>query len=425
MFALIDCNNFFVSCERVRHPELVGRPVVVLSNNDGCVVALSNEVKALGIKRGVPLFKIRGLVERYRIAVLSSDHRFYSAISQKVMDSLRELDLGLEVYSVDEAFIRIPAELGEPQDFGRYVVEKIMLEVGVPVSIGIAPTRTLAKVAAHFAKKYPGYRGCCIIDSEKRRLKALELTDVADVWGIGRRLAPKLKSIGVTTALDFAMLDRQQVASGFGINGERTWRELNGETCVEYSGDSTAKSIMVSRSFERDIFSLAELEQAVCAFSTIIGKKLRRQHGYATQIGVFIATNRFHTNQPQYTRSVACELPEATDYTPHLVSAARELLGQIYRRGYGYKRAGVMVPKVMPSAAIQRGLFDDPELSARHKRLMQVADTLANSNPGAPPVRIAALGNGLAPLLRNGADTDHKSSDILPHTGENSLPFGF
>ncbi|MCM1004715.1 MAG: Y-family DNA polymerase [Prevotella sp.] len=427
MFALIDCNNFFVSCERVRYPHLEGRPVIVLSNNDGCAVAMSNEAKALGIKRGDPLFKIKDIVNRNKVATLSGDHRFYSAVSQQVMDSLAELDLGLEVYSVDEAFLHIPSELGSPQEFGQYVVQKVRQDTGIPVSVGIAPTRTLAKVAARFAKKYPGYKGCAIIDNEERRLKALQLTDVADVWGIGRRQAPKLRGLGVINALDFAQMERSNIKALFSVTGERTWRELNGEPCIEYTKEETAKSIMASRSFERDIYSLAELEQAVCAFATIIGKKLRRQGGYAAQLGVFLATNRFHTGQPQYSRMEVCQLPVATDYTPDLVAAARQVLRQVFRRGYGYKRAGVSVPKVIPAEAVQRGLFDDPEIEKRHKRLMQVADTLANSNPGAPPIRIAALGSGLGPMLRDGAEDSEAATnpDILPHVGDRSLPFGF
>lgn len=428
MFALIDCNNFFVSCERVRYPHLEGRPVIVLSNNDGCAVAMSNEAKALGIKRGDPLFKIRDIVNRYKVATLSGDHRYYAATSRKVMDSLAELDLGLEVYSVDEAFLNIPAELGAPQEFGQYVVTKVKEETGIPVSVGIAHTRTLAKVAARFAKKYPGYRGCSIIDTEERRCKALQLTDVADVWGVGRRLAPRLRSMGVVNALQFAMLPRTEVKSIFSVTGERTWRELNGEPCIEYTREETAKSIMASRSFERDIFSITELEQAICSFATIIGKKLRAQRGFATQVGVFVATNRFHAG-PQYHRSQICNLPQATNYTPDIVSASREMLRCVYKYGYGYKRAGVLVPKVVPAAAVQRGLFDDPALDARRSRLMQVADRLANSSPGKPPVRLAALGSGLSPMIHDGTENTETaggtSADILPHVGENRLPFGF
>lgn len=425
MFALVDCNNFFVSCERVRNPLLESKPVIVLSNNDGCAVALSNEVKALGIKRGVPLFKIKEMVHRHNIHVLSGDHRYYSALSGKVMESLAELDLNLEIYSIDEAYLTIPPDLGEPAEFGRYIVKKIKEDTGIPVSIGIAATRTLAKVAARFAKKYPGYRGCCLIDSEERRLKALELTDIADVWGIGRRLSPQLKIMGIRTALQFAQLSVKQAHDIHGVNAERTWRELNGEPCIEYVHDETSKSIMASRSFERDIYTLGELEQAVCVFAGIIGKKLRKQGGYATQLSVFVATNRFRTNSPQYKNSALCMLPEATDFTPALASAAREMLRKVFRSGYGYKRAGVAVPKVVPAASVQLGLFDDPDILARKRRLMQVTDSLALKNPAAPPVRIAAIGDGLRSLVAHKSANGDTPPEIFPHVGENTLPFGF
>lgn len=421
MFALVDCNNFFVSCERVRNPQLEGRPVIVLSNNDGCAVALSNEAKALGIKRGDPLFKVKHIVERNGVVALSGDHHFYAAVSHKVMDSLAELDLGLEVYSVDEAYLKLPTELGDLAEFGRYVGQKVRQDTGVPVSIGIASTRTLAKVAARFAKKYPGYLGCCLIDNEQRRLKALGLTDITDVWGIGRRLAPKLRLEGIYSALDFATLPRNTVNKLYGVTGERTWRELNGEPCIGHTKEETAKSIMASRSFEHDIYTLAELEQVICVFAGIIGKKLRRQEGFATEVGVFIGTNRFNTNRPQYYKSAVIPLEEATNFTPHLAGTARQVLRSVWRQGYGYKRAGVFVPKVIPAAAVQRGLFDDPRLADKRKRLMRVADTLSGHNPGSPPVRIAAMGDGLRPFVRSSAP----GGEQMPHVGEDSLPFGF
>lgn len=402
LYALIDCNNFFVSCERVRYPGLAAKPVIVLSNNDGCVVAMSNEAKALGIVRGVPLFKIRHIVERHRITVLSGDHHYYSMLSARVMQSLRSLDLTTEVYSVDEAFLHIPSDLGDPEDFGRYVVQKILADTGIPVSIGIASTKTLAKVAARFAKKYPGYKGCCIIDSDTKRLKALGLTPVADVWGIGRRFAPRLAVLGVDSALDFSRMQIERVRSLMGIHGERTWRELNGEPCVTVSAkDKAAKTVMASRSFERDIFTFSELQQALCVFASIVGKKLRRKGSYAAEVGVFIATNRFRATT-QYKASRSRALPEATDYTPDLARVAIELLKEVYRRGYGYKRAGLFIPRVLPSAAVQPGLFDDTKALEKRRKIMKVADTLNSSAPhmSYAPLRIAAAGEGLAPLIR-------------------------
>ena len=233
MFALVDCNNFFVSCERVFRPELASRPVIVLSNNDGCAVALSNEAKALGLKRGNPYFKVKDICERHGVAVLSGNHRLYGDMSSRVMATLQALtDAPLEVYSIDEAFIVIPEGVGDVADFGRYVVERVKRLTGIPTSMGIAPTKTLAKVAARFAKKYPGYKGACLIDSEEKRLKALALTEVGEVWGIGRRLSRKLTERGIDTALKLASLDENTVTRLFTVTGLRTWRELNGTPCI-------------------------------------------------------------------------------------------------------------------------------------------------------------------------------------------------
>lgn len=400
MFALIDCNNFFVSCERSRRPELASRPVIVLSNNDGCAVALSNEAKALGIRRGVPLFQIKDLVQRYGIVIISGDHHFYSACSRRVMAVLRSFDLPLEVYSIDEAFLHLPPDLGDPPGFGRYVADMVRTSCSIPVGIGIAATKTLAKIAARFAKKYPGYRGCCMIGNEAQRRRALELTDTADVWGIGRRLAPRLHLMGITNAAEYADLEREVVRARFGVNGERTWRELRGEPCVDSVNDQANKTILSSRSFERDIFTFAELRQALCVFADIVGEKLRAQHSYAAELGIFIATNRFHTRSPQYSNSVQTTLPLPTAYTPALAAAATALLERIFRPGYGYKRAGIIVPRIVPGGAYQPSLFEDPARRERRARLMRAVDALNAQSPGTPAIRIAAIGDGLTSLVR-------------------------
>ncbi|MBD5231545.1 MAG: Y-family DNA polymerase [Bacteroidales bacterium] len=400
MFALIDCNNFFVSCERVRHPELNGHPVIVLSNNDGCVVAISNEAKALGITRGIPFFKIRPLVSRYNVAVFSGAHHYYAKCSERVMQSLRELDAGLEIYSIDEAFLHLDDDFGDFADYGRYVVEKVWKEAVIPVSVGLAPTKTLAKVAARFAKKYPGYRGACVIDNEQKRLKALSLTAIEDVWGIGRRLSRMLRLEGINTAADFMALDRKEVRRLINVNGERTWRELRGEVCIEDTERRAEnKSLLASRSFDHDLHSLLEVEQAICTFAAIIGRKLRAQQGFATDLEVFIATNRFATSSAQYSKSAYMHLPEPTCFTPLLAQYATELLHSIYNPAYGYKRAGVSVRHIMSSEARQPGLFDDPRQLEKRRRLMRVTDRLNASSPGHDTLRIAAMGDGLHGLV--------------------------
>ncbi len=413
MYALIDCNNFFVSCERIRHPELLARPVVVLSNNDGCVVAMSDEAKALGIKRGIPLFKIRGIVERGRVAVLHGSHSYYSHISKMVMESLRSLELHTEVYSVDEAFLEIPDQTGEPAEFGRYIVGKVKSDVGIPVSVGMASTRTLAKLAARFAKKYPGYGGCCLIDTDEKRLKALTLTPVADIWGIGRRHSPLLAERGISTALQFASLPLSRVRAMLHLPGERTWRELNGEACIDRgTKDDDAKSILSSRTFERDIYTLGELKQALCVFAGTICRKLRRQGGYAAELCVFLRTNRFHTSSPQYSNHISCRLADPTNYTPDIAAEGIRLLETIYRKGYGYKQAGMSVSRIIPRDALQPSLFDEPDdKPEKQQRLMKVADALNASSDGLPSIRMAAMGDGLRSLTRGSNNPDMMPPD--------------
>ncbi len=400
LYLLIDCNNFFVSCERLRHRELLHRPVVVLSNNDGCIVAMSNEAKALGLRRGAPLFQMRDLIREQNVAVLSGDHEFYSACSRKVMHVLRRIDPELEVYSVDEAFLHLPAEIGDLAEFGRYIARHVMEKTGIPVSVGIAPTKTLCKIAAGFAKKYPGYRGACVIDNELRRQKALELTRIEDVWGVGRRLSRSFRFQGINTAADFVRLERSRVVKLSGVTGERTWHELRGMSCIENHREATNKSIMSSRTLEREVYTLQELREIICAFIDTISRKLREQQTYALDLEVFIATNRFRTGQLPYTPSASQTLPEATNYTPALAETADLLLKKIFRPGYGYKRAGVCVHNILHKSALQPGLFDDPEQRNKRERLMQVADKLNRTLRGHTALSIAAKGDGLKQHLK-------------------------
>ena len=276
MYALVDCNNFFVSCERAFQPELEGRPVVVLSNNDGCVVARSNESKAMGIKMGTPFFKVRYLVEQGRLVARSSNYTLYGDLSSRVMSILAEAAPRLEVYSIDEAYMdmdgvaadRVPGICSD-------LIRKIRRWTGIPVSIGIADTKTLAKVANHFAKKYKGYKGVCVIDSDDKIRKALALTPIADVWGIGRRGAPRLEAAGVKTALDFIGRPVEWVRGMMGIGGIRIWGELQGRRMVEDERDEKRKSICTSRSFDMTLTDLDEITLRVSDFAGKCAEKLR------------------------------------------------------------------------------------------------------------------------------------------------------
>lgn len=401
MFGLVDCNNFFVSCERVFRPELIGRPVIVLSNNDGCSVALSNEAKALGFKRGDPYFKIKAECERYGVIVFSGNHRLYGDMSRRVMATLASLSDGLEVYSVDEAFIRMDPRLGPLDEYGRYVVEHVRKCTGIPVSLGIARTKTLAKLASRFAKKYPGYRGACLLDTPDKERKALELTAVGDVWGVGRRTLARFDRIGIHTALDFASLSQDVIKGMFSVVGQRTWQELNGVSCIPYEVTAPDKKTMTSsRSFAADIHDWEPLRQAVCTFAAILGRKLRAQRSHALELSVFVATNRFHEHDPQYWNMAAVRLPRPTADTPMLAKAATEALRKVYRPGYGIKKAGVTINKLSGPEGYQAGLFDDQSDMERRARLMAVMDSI-NASPGmADTVRIASMGDGVDPLLR-------------------------
>ena len=301
MYALVDCNNFFVSCERAFQPELEGRPVVVLSNNDGCVVARSNESKAMGIKMGTPFFKVRYLVEQGRLVARSSNYTLYGDLSSRVMSILAEAAPRLEVYSIDEAYMdmdgvaadRVPGICSD-------LIKKIRRWTGIPVSIGIADTKTLAKVANHFAKKYKGYKGVCVIDSDDKIRKALALTPIAEVWGIGRRGAPRLEAAGVKTALDFIGRPVEWVRGMMGIGGIRTWGELQGRRMVEDERDEKRKSICTSRSFDMALTDLDEITLRVSDFAGKCAEKLRDDGTAAYSVAVFLQTNRFRDDLPQY-----------------------------------------------------------------------------------------------------------------------------
>ena len=408
MIGLADCNNFFVSCERVFQPALQGRPVIVLSNNDGCAVALSNEAKALGFKRGDPYFKIRTECDRHGVAVLSGNHRLYSDMSDRVMATLRALSSGdTEVYSVDEAFIYLDPGLGDLGEYGRYVVDTVRRHTGIPISLGIANTKTLAKVAARFAKKYAGYAGACLMDTPYKVEKALDMTPIGDVWGIGRRHRVKLCDRGINTALQFASLEADAVRRLMGITGLRTWQELHGEAVIRQElTPPERQTLTASRSFARDIYSSEEMRQAMSAFASIVGRKLRERKLMAEELKVFLATNRFHDQAPQYFNSVSVHLPEATDYTPAIAHAAATAMESIYRDGYGYKKAGITLSRLVDTRHRQLNLFTDTETDAKRRRLMEAVDRINSASASERDrVRIASMGDGLTDLTRREHDS--------------------
>ena len=362
LFGLADCNNFFVSCERVFRPNLNGKPVIVLSNNDGCVISRSNEAKALGIKMGVPLFQIRNEIEKYNIAIFSSNYVLYGDMSHRVMSLLSCYTPKLDQYSIDEAFIDF-SDMGDSkymQKYGQEIVRTVGKGTGIPISLGIAPTRTLAKVASKFAKKYKGYHGCCIIDTEEKRQKALDLFEVGDVFGIGRKMKEHLSKYGIRTAADFARLDGEWVRTAFSITGYRTWRELHGEACISLDELPAKKSICVSRSFaDEGITDKQKLEEAVANFASDCARKLREQNTICRQLTVFAYTSRFRTDLPQDFININIRLEIGTNDTSEIIKNAIEGLRANYREGnFAYKKAGVILWDISSANAVQGNLFD-------------------------------------------------------------------
>lgn len=373
MIGVVDCNNFFVSCERVFAPKLIGRPAVVLSSNDGCVVARSNEAKAMGIAMGIPFFKVKGLVESGQLCALSSNYALYGDMSRRVMSVIRRHVPEMEQYSIDECFIVLP-EIEDYQAFGCRLSQIVEQWTGIPVSVGLAHTKTLAKLASRFAKKHKGYRGCCLIDTQEKRRKALELTNLRDVWGIGRKSAAKLEQMGLHTAWQFARSEQKQIRKLMGVAGEETWRELNGESVLGLTMPTQRKSIQSTRSFNRPLLTTRELHTALADFCAQVAEKLRKENACARTVGIFFATDRFNPNVPFIQRTAIHSFDVATADPREFSSATRGLLEGIYTDGIPTKRAGVWVDGI-EHAAIQRGLFDRVDRE-RQKRLLQTIDSV-------------------------------------------------
>lgn len=390
MFGLMDCNNFYASCERVFNPALNGKPVVVLSNNDGCVIARSNEAKALGIKMGVPAYQIKQEVREQGVAVFSSNYTLYGDMSSRVMSILSEIAPEIEIYSIDEAFINLEGIMNL-QSLGAAIVNRVIRGTGIPVSLGIAPTKTLAKVANKFAKKYPAYQRLCIIDTDEKRIKALKLTDIADVWGIGHRQAVKLEQQGVKTAYDFTRLSGSWVRKNMTVTGERTWKELRGLSCIDMETAPPAKKqICTSRSFGKMIEDFTTMSEAIATHASTCARKLRQQKSYAISLMVFIHTNNFREDLPQYWKNTHIKLPVPTDDTLEIVHHALAGLNNIFMKGYQYKKAGVIITEIA-SGGVQQNLFDTIDRNKRN-RLMQALDKI-NGNFHSH-VRLAVQGNG-------------------------------
>ena len=379
MYGIVDCDNCYVSCERVFRPDLKDKPVVVLSNNDGCVVARSNEAKRMGIKAGMPYYQLEEQYPNHKIAVFSSNYELYGELTARVVEIVRKEVPAYFRYSIDECFIYLDGmDHLDLKTWGEQLHRRIKQYVGMPVSIGLAPTKTLAKMASYFAKKYQGYRHCCLIDCEEKRIKALKLYPIGEVWGIGRRYATRLESLGVRNAYDFARHNESWVHSTFNnIVILRTWRELNGEDCIANEEMAKKKSICTSRSFNGMIDNLEDLRTHVSNYAARCAEKLRKQGTVATIVGVFLNTNPFREDLAQYWNFQETRLITPSSSTITIVKAASDVLQEIYRPGYRYKKAGVIVMGIGPNSPIQQDLFDiNAEQFEKMRRLDSVIDRI-------------------------------------------------
>lgn len=388
VIALVDANNFYVSCERVFDPKLLGHPVVVLSNNDGCIIARSNEAKSLGLKMGAPLFKSRRLIEEHGVAVYSSNYALYRDMSHRVMDALHEFTPEVEIYSIDEAFMRLDAEgATRLRRRGVEVREKVRAWTGIPVSVGLAPTKTLAKIANRHAKQSPAAtQGVLDLLGESEQTSALEATPVGDVWGVGPAYSKMLKAAGVTTARKLRDADRRWVRRRMTVVGARIVEELRGVSCLPLEEcPRSKKSLTCSRSFGVPVESLGEMREAVGVYMTRAAERLRRSKLAAGVVTVFLNTSRFGGG-PQYGNSVTYDLASPTDVTGELLEWALRGVEQIYRVGFKYKKAGVMLHHLVPADQLSKRLFGDEDFE-RARRVMGAVDAI-NARHGRDTVRL-------------------------------------
>lgn len=399
MYALCDCNNFFVSCERVFRPDLEGKPVVVLSGNDGCVVSRSNEAKTLGIKMGIPYFQIEAMAKKKGVTAFSSNFSLYGDLSSRVMSILAKHTPRLEQYSVDEAFMHcnhMPTD--ELKTYYEQVVKQVRKWVGIPISIGIAPTKTLAKIASKYAKQYPGYHGVCIIDTEEKRQKALQGFAIEDVWGIGRQAQKKLAAANIQTAWDFAQQLPIFAKNLLHKPGVQTWQELNAVDCIDITDRPERQSISQSRTFQTGISDRATIEKALVDFMSYCAEKMRKQGSVCQQFIVYAHTSRFAEQDTHVIHQVVT-LPIPTAITSELV---RYMLVALRRqwRAYPYKKAGVVLMNLSPATNQQQVLFDERPRE-RDERLQKAIDNI-NRQYGKPAVKIGTqiLATDAKPLTK-------------------------
>lgn len=392
MIALVDCNNFYASCERVFNPSLHGLPIVVLSNNDGCVIARSNEAKALGIRMGVPAFEIKEILDKNNVKVFSSNYTLYGDMSNRVMNSLKEFSPEVEVYSIDESFLGLHGmDHLDLTVYGRTIVKTVTKNTGIPVSIGMAPTKTLAKLANKLAKKTPFSMGVMVLDSEEKIMDAIKGCPIGEVWGIGNQYAIFLNRFNIKTAFDLTRMPKGWIQKELTVVGLRMWNELKGIPQIDIEQEiPSKKNICTSRSFGEMQKEYEFIEEAVSTYAARCGEKLRKQHSCARVIMVFLHTNQYRQDLPQYGKNIVINLPMASNNTAELIHYARLGLKRIYKKGYLYKKAGIIVSEFVPEDEIQQDLFciSKPE---KQKFVMNAMDKL-NLRYGRDKIRISTQG---------------------------------
>ena len=397
LFALVDVNNFYVSCERVFQPKLEQVPMVVLSNNDGCAVARSAEVKALGVKMGTPWFQMQDLAKQHGITAYSSNYTLYGDMSNRVVQVLRGFTPHLEVYSIDESFLQIETVLKQyPNtiELGQSIKQKVKETTGLPVCVGIGASKTLAKLANHLAKKHPQFLGVCDVNamSKEELYQWMSETAVDEVWGVGRRIAKKLKAQGIQSVFDLLQASPQAMRQQFGVVMERLCYELRGVSCLKLEEVAPAKQqIIASRSFGKLVTTQAELAQSVATHAARAAEKLRAQDSVTGAITVFIQTNPFKQNEPQHHQSITVPLADATDNTLTLTNAALAGLRQIFQPNFRYKKAGVILNLISDKPTTQQSLFDDVQVKGKSASLMKAVDAI-NTRFGNAAIRSAAAG---------------------------------
>ena len=393
--ALIDVNNFYVSCERVFNPKLIGKPVVVLSNNDGCAVARSNEVKALGVGMDAPWFKFKDLAKQHGIIAMSSNYALYADMSNRVMSILREFSPDQEVYSIDESFLDLtPFKRHDLLVYGQQMRDRILQWTGLPVCVGIGSTKTLAKLANHCAKKRTVFNGVCNFNqtSEQAVKQTLGEIEVGEVWGIGRKLAPKLNAIGINSVIDLKQAETERLRQQFSIVMAKTIRELNGTVCIDMEDITPAKKqILSSRSFGIPVREYTSLSESITLYMSRAAEKLRKQHSYAGSVYVHIRTSPFKPDEPYYSNGMTVSLPSPSNDSRQLVSVALWALRQLYRPNYNYQKAGVMLGELVPAEGCQTDLFATRTTPLKSNKLMAVMDGI-NKKMGKESIKLASEG---------------------------------